>query len=65
VNFGYAFLLLKAKSIGATDEKAILYYVLFYGVYTLVSAPMGMFSDRFGRKTMLWIAYSLFLVVTL
>jgi hypothetical protein len=30
VNFGYAFMLLKAKSIGATDQNAILYYVLFY-----------------------------------
>ena len=65
VNFGYAFMLLKAKSIGATDQNAILYYVLFYWVYTLISAPAGMISDRIGRKTMLWIAYSLFLVVTL
>ena len=65
VNFGYAFLLLKAKSVGATDERAILYYVLFYGVYTLISAPAGIISDRIGRKNILWIAYSLFLVVTL
>ncbi|MFA6255762.1 MAG: MFS transporter [Candidatus Absconditabacterales bacterium] len=65
VNFGYAFLLLKAKSVGATDTKAILYYVLFYGIYTIVSAPVGILSDRIGRKTMLWIAYSLFLIVTL
>lgn len=65
VNFGYAFMLLKAKSVGASDQTAILYYVLFYGVYTLISAPAGMLSDRIGRKTMLWIAYSLFLVVTL
>jgi MFS family permease len=42
-----------------------LYYVLFYGVYTLISAPAGIVSDRIGRKRMLWIAYSLFLVVTL
>jgi len=65
VNFGYAFLLLKAKSVGASDERAIIYYVLFYGIYTLASAPLGMLSDRIGRKKILWIAYSLFLVVTL
>ena len=65
VNFGYAFMLLKAKDVGATDSKAILYYVLFYGVYTLISAPAGIVSDRIGRKRMLRIAYSLFLVVTL
>jgi MFS family permease len=57
--------LLKAKSVGATDEKAILYYVLFYGIYTIFSTPVGMLSDRIGRKKILWIAYSLFLVVTL
>ncbi|MFA7298378.1 MAG: MFS transporter [Candidatus Absconditabacterales bacterium] len=65
VNFGYAFMLLKAKDVGASDSKAILYYVLFYGVYTLISTPAGIVSDRIGRKRMLWIAYSLFLVVTL
>lgn len=65
VNFGYAFMLLKAKDVGASDSKAILYYVLFYGVYTVVSAPVGILSDRWWRKKLLWIAYSLFLVVTL
>lgn len=58
-------MLLKAKDVGASDAKAILYYVLFYGVYTLISAPAGIISDRIGRKRMLRIAYSLFLVVTL
>lgn len=65
VNFGYAFLLLKAKSVGATDARAILYYVLFYGIYTIASTPVGILSDRIGRKKLLWIAYSLFLVVNL
>lgn len=65
VNFGYAFLLLKAKSVGASDARAILYYVLFYGIYTITSTPIGILSDRIGRKKTLWIAYSLFLVVTL
>lgn len=65
VNFGYAFLLLKAKSVGATDTRAILFYVLFYGVYTIFSTPVGILSDRIGRKKILRIAYALFLVVTL
>ncbi len=65
VNFWYAFMLLKAKDVGASDSKAILYYVLFYGVYTIISPPVGILSDRWWRKKLLWIAYSLFLVVTL
>jgi MFS family permease len=65
VNFWYAFMLLKAKSVGASDERSILFYVLFYGIYTLASAPLGILSDRIGRKKMLRVAYGLFLVVTL
>ena len=65
VNFGYAFMLLKAKSVGASDERSILFYVLFYGIYTLTSVPLGILSDRIGRKKMLRAAYSLFLIVTL
>jgi len=65
VNFGYAFMLLKAKDVGASDERSILFYVLFYGIYTIASAPLGILSDRIGRKKILWIAYSVFLVVTL
>lgn len=58
-------MLLKAKSVGASDERSILFYVLFYGIYTLASAPLGILSDRIGRKKMLRVAYGLFLVVTL
>lgn len=65
VNFGYAFMLLKAKSVGASDERSILFYVLFYGIYTIASAPLGILSDRIGRKKMLRTAYGLFLIVTL
>jgi hypothetical protein len=39
-------MLLKAKDVGASDSKAILYYVLFYGVYTIISPPVGILSDR-------------------
>jgi len=59
-NFGYAFLLLKAKNIGFTDENAILLYVLFYVVYTLFTIPAGVISDRKGRKPVLLVGYMLF-----
>lgn len=64
-HFGYAFLLLRAKGVGLTDTGAILFYVVFYGVYTLVSVPAGSVSDRIGRKPVLLICYPFFGVIAL
>lgn len=64
-NFGYAFLLLKAKNIGLTDENSILLYVLFYAVYTLFTIPAGMASDKIGRKPVLMFGYMLFAILSL
>ena len=64
-NFGYAFLLLRAKSVGLTDQTAILLYVLFYAVYVLWAVPAGMLSDKFGRKPLLAGSYVLFAVTAL
>jgi MFS family permease len=64
-HFGYAFLLLRAKNIGLTDEIAILLYVLFYIIYTLSSIPSGMLSDISGRKPILIGGYLLFGVVSI
>lgn len=61
-NFGYAFLILKAKNIGFTDNITLLLYVLFYVVYTLFTIPAGILSDRIGRKPVLVIGYILFAV---
>jgi len=59
-NFGYAFLLLKIKNVGGSDGDALLYFVLFTAIDTLVSIPAGILSDRRGRKTILLISYILF-----
>ncbi len=59
-NFGYAFLILKAKNIGFSDNIALLLYVLFYVVYTLFTIPAGMLSDKVGRKPVLVLGYVLF-----
>lgn len=59
-NFGYAFLILKAKNIGFSDNVALLLYVLFYVVYTLCTIPAGMLSDKIGRKPVLMLGYVLF-----
>lgn len=58
--FGYAFLLLRAKSLGFSDGNAILLYAFFYIVYTIVSTPAGILSDKFGRRIVLIVGYSLF-----
>ena len=64
-HFGYAFLLLRAKDIGLTDQTAILLYVLFYVVYVIAAIPAGMLSDRVGRKPVLTASYLIFAIVSL
>ncbi|MCD6237256.1 MAG: MFS transporter, partial [Thermoplasmata archaeon] len=64
-HFGYAFLLLRAKNIGLTDQKTILLYVLFYIVYVLCSIPSGILSDRIGRKPVLMTGYLLFAITAI
>lgn len=64
-HFGYAFLLLRAKNIGLTDDMTILMYVLFYIVYTLFIIPSGILSDKIGRKPVLAIGYLIFAITSL
>ncbi len=65
-HFGYAFLLLRARSIGGLgDVRAIQLYAFFYVVYSIVSIPAGMLSDRIGRKAVLLIGTFLFACTSL
>jgi MFS family permease len=59
-HFGYAFLLLRAKNIGLADNMAILLYVVFYIVYSICVIPLGIVSDKVGRKPVLMGGYVLF-----
>ena len=59
-HFGYAFLLLKAKAIGFSDNTTISLYAFFYLVYTVVTIPAGIISDKIGRKPLLLLGYALF-----
>lgn len=64
-NFGYAFLLLKAKNLGLSDNIALILYVIFYVVYAIFTIPAGMLSDKIGRKPVLVVGYMLFAVTAL
>lgn len=64
-HFGYAFLLLRAKNIGLADNTAILLYVVFYIVYSICVIPLGIVSDKVGRKPVLMGGYVLFGITSL
>lgn len=59
-DFGYAFLILKAKSLGLSDSAAILLYILYFLAYTVCATPTGALSDRIGRKPVIMAGYLLF-----
>lgn len=61
-HFGYAFLLLKSKALGFSDHTSIFLYAFFYFIYTLVTIPAGIISDKIGRKPILLLGYALFAV---
>lgn len=61
-NFSDAFLALRAQDIGASTVQVILLLIALQAVYSLVSLPAGVLSDRFGRKQILmagWMLYAL------
>ncbi|MBT9150863.1 MAG: Multidrug resistance protein MdtH [candidate division WS2 bacterium] len=62
-HFGYAFLLLRVLDIGLSNETAIFLYMLFYLSHSLFSVPLGIVSDRIGRKAVLSMGYALFIAL--
>lgn len=64
-NSSNAFLLLRAQSLGFTAAAAILLYGAYNASYALSSYPVGLVSDRIGRKTLLVAGYSFYGVVYL
>ena len=62
-NFSYMFMILRAGQffVGASAIAVpLLLYVLFNIVYAALALPVGIWSDRVGRKTVLVMGYALF-----
>jgi len=59
-NFSYAFLVLRAEELGLRIEVIFLMYFIFTAVYAIFSMPIGIVSDRIGRKPVLALGYLAF-----
>ena len=67
-NFSYMFFILRAQTFfsGANAvAMPLLLYVLFNLVYAVLSMPMGIWSDRIGRKNVLTLGYAVFALTAL
>ncbi len=64
-NSSDAFLILRAQNLGVAVGLIPLVYFVFNGVYGLSSTPVGILSDRIGRKVVIALGYALFAVVYL
>lgn len=62
-NSADAFLLLRAKSIGASDSEVMLLFALLNGSSVVFSWPAGWLSDRVPRRSILCAGFLLFAVV--
>lgn len=63
-NFSYAFFLLRAIDLGITAENVILLYLVFNIIYAITSIPLGIISDKIGRKSVIIIGYSLLAITS-
>lgn len=64
-NSSDAFLLLRAADRGLGTGAVVLAYVLYNGVYSLLSTPAGVLSDRLGRRSVMLAGFVLFALVYL
>jgi MFS family permease len=64
-NSSNAFLILQTRSIGVSLTLTILIYAGFNLVAALISYPAGTLSDKLGRRTVLLVAFGIFLVAYL
>ena len=67
-NFSYMFFILRAQGLFSGAEAVaapLLLYALFNLVYAILAMPIGIWSDRVGRKRVLALGYALFALTAL
>lgn len=64
-NSSNSFLILETKDIGASVRLTILIYAGFNLVAALISYPAGSFSDKWGRRNVLLMAFLIFFIAYL
>lgn len=58
--FSFAFLVLKARSVGFAAKDQALLYGLFNLVFTIVSVPVGWLGDRVGQRAIVITSYLMY-----
>lgn len=61
--FSFAFLLLKAYSVGFEIKDVVLLYALFNVSFTLLSIPIGKIGDRIGRGKIILAEYLIYMLM--
>jgi len=61
--FSFAFLLLKAYSVGFEIKDVVLLYALFNVSFTLISIPAGKLGDKIGRKKLILSEYLIYAIM--
>jgi len=64
-NSSDAFLILRAQNLGFSVSQTLLLFVAFNLVYALVALPAGMISDRLGRRRVIIVGWSIYVLAYL
>jgi MFS family permease len=63
--FSFAFFIVRAADIGVQPADVLLMYVLYNIMYMLFSVPVGVLSDRIGRKPVIVASFALYGLICL
>jgi MFS family permease len=55
--YSYAFTLWKAEELGYTVVQGMAFYALFNIIYALSAYPIGLYSDRFGKRRIITLGF--------